>query len=144
MVHGDDFAAVGEEEKLAETRKVLEEKYNIKVEVLGGDKDDAKEVKILNKVVRRTENGIEMEADPRHVELIVRELELEKAKASKSPGSKAVKSKSDSDKSSGQNVAILSRPPKDRERIVTKDEETDEKKKDEEEEELGASEAKTC
>ena len=31
MVHGDDFAAVGEEDKLAEKRKVLEEKYNIKV-----------------------------------------------------------------------------------------------------------------
>ena len=48
MVHGDDFAAVGLEENLAEARKTLEDKYKLKVETLGG-----KEVKVLNKVLRR-------------------------------------------------------------------------------------------
>ena len=86
---------------------------------------------ILNKVIRRTEEGIEMEADPRHVELIMRELELEKARSSKSPGSKAVKSKSESDKDQERRVG----------RIIVNDEEEDGKKEDEEEEELGGSEA---
>ena len=35
MVHGDDFVAVGPERQLDETRKTLEEKYRLKVEMLG-------------------------------------------------------------------------------------------------------------
>ena len=36
MVHGDDFAAVGTEEHVADTERTLREKYKIKVEKLGG------------------------------------------------------------------------------------------------------------
>ena len=42
MVHGDDFIAVGLEQHLAETRQILEDKYKLKVEVLGGGKSDSK------------------------------------------------------------------------------------------------------
>ena len=42
----------------------------------------------MNKVVRINEQGIELEADPRHAELVVKELGLESAKASTTPGSK--------------------------------------------------------
>ena len=42
----------------------------------------------MNKVVRVTEKGIELEADPRHAELLVKELGLENAKTSAVPGSK--------------------------------------------------------
>ena len=91
MVHGDDFVAVGDPKHLAETEAILAKKYKIKVEKLGPDDDDMKEVKILNKIVRITTEGIELEADPRHAELIVRELGLEGCKATKVPGSKAVK-----------------------------------------------------
>ena len=57
---------------------------------MGGSVSDLKEVKVLNRVLRRTEDGTEMEADPRHVELIARELELKRAKISNTPGSKVV------------------------------------------------------
>ena len=44
--------------------------------------------RILNKVVRMTDAGVELEADPRHAELVVKELGLEGAKASQVPCSK--------------------------------------------------------
>ena len=88
MVHGDDFVAVGDPEELKKTQKVLNDKYQIKVETLGGACEDSKEIRILNKVIRYTEDGIELEADPRHAELVVRQLGLEEAKASPTPGVK--------------------------------------------------------
>ena len=89
MVHGDDFVAVGDPAHLAETEKALRDKYKIKTELLGSAKEDMKEVRILNKVVRLTDGGIELEADPRHAELIVRELGLDQCRPSKVPGVKA-------------------------------------------------------
>jgi hypothetical protein len=91
MVHGDDFVAVGEGDSLQETKKVLEDKYKIKVETLGRDKKDSKEIRVLNKVIRLTEQGLELEADPRHVELVVRALGLEDGKPSPTPGATVVK-----------------------------------------------------
>ena len=88
MVHGDDFVAVGDPTHLASTEAALREKYKIKTETLGFAEGDVKEVKILNKIVRLTEVGIELEADPRHAELVVRELGLEGCKPSKVPGVK--------------------------------------------------------
>ena len=91
MAHGDDFIAVGSEKNLKTTRAVLEDKYKIKVEVLGNKKEQTEELRILNKVVRLTETGVELEADPRHVELTVRDLNLKDAKCSTVPGAKESK-----------------------------------------------------
>ncbi len=98
MVHGDDFVAVGEAQYLKATKKALEDKYKIKVETLGSDKGDAKEIRVLNKVIRLTEQGLELEADPRHAELVVRALGLEAAKPSPTPGTKATKKSTVRDK----------------------------------------------
>ena len=88
MVHGDEFVAVGCEKHLAETRQIFEEKYMLKVELLCGGETDAKSLTILNKVVTYTDSGILLEADPRHSEIVVRELGLQTAKPSKVPGAK--------------------------------------------------------
>ena len=48
MVHGDDFIAFGSEKNLKTTRAILEDKYKIKVEVLGDKKEQTKELRILN------------------------------------------------------------------------------------------------
>ena len=88
MVHGDDFVAVGPRQHLAETRKTLEDKYKLKVELLGKGDGETNELRILNKVVRATDKGIELEADPRHAELVIKELNLESAKPSAVPGAK--------------------------------------------------------
>ena len=88
MVHGDDFIAVGTDQHLKETIKTLEDKYKLKTEKLGHGKDEMAEIRILNKVVRMTNEGIELEADPRHAELVIKELGLQGAKPSPVPGSK--------------------------------------------------------
>ena len=76
MVHGDDFVGVGRPEELTKMRAALEDKYRLKVEMLSGGKGDVQEVKILNKIVRWTETGVELEADPRHADIVVKELGL--------------------------------------------------------------------
>ena len=95
MVHGDDFVAVGHEGDLASTRGTLESKYKIKVETLGEGGQCKKEVRILNRIVRWGEDGVEMEADPRHAEIVVRDLGLSDAKCSRVPGTKEVRKKND-------------------------------------------------
>ena len=91
MVHGDDFIAVGEAKDIADTEKVLKDKYRIKVEHLGNEEDCVPEIKVLNKIIRCTEQGLELEADPRHVEIVINDLGLKDAKANSVPGAKPVK-----------------------------------------------------
>ena len=95
MVHGDDFVAVGSAESLVDTRATLETKYRLKVQSLGEGTECQQEIRILNKILRFTEDGIEMEADPRPAEIVVRKLGLEGAKASQVPGAKEPKRRGD-------------------------------------------------
>ena len=44
------------------------------------------EIKLLNKMVRYTASGIELEADPRHAEIFIRDLGLTEGNPSKVPG----------------------------------------------------------
>ena len=88
MVHGDGFTAVGPEENLKTARAILGNKYKIKVEVLGNKKGQTKELRNLNKVVRLTAAAVELEADSRHAELTIRDLELQVAKISTVAGPK--------------------------------------------------------
>ena len=108
MVHGDDFVAVGSDEGLADARASIEGKYKLKVETLGSGKGCTQEVRILNKIVRYTPTGIELEADPRHAELVVRELGLENAKSSRTPGTKDVRKKEDKDEECQDRLAVIS------------------------------------
>ena len=102
MVHGDDFVAVGEPEHVETATKSLKERYKIKVETLGTGDGEVREVKVLNKIIRLTKAGLEMEADPRHVEMIVRDMELQDAKTAKTPGAKDVRTRESSDEAEGQ------------------------------------------
>ena len=76
-VHGDDFTACGPESALKTPEKALTEKYEIKVEILGPEKGHKQEVRVLNRVLRWTPEGIEYEPDQRHAELVIKELGLE-------------------------------------------------------------------
>ena len=83
MVHGDDFLTLGDDEALSEVEHVMSSHYTIKVRaVLGAGRDDAKEVRILNRYVRWNSDGdrswIEYEPDPRHAELIANLSNLER------------------------------------------------------------------
>ena len=123
MVHGDDFIGVGPEEHLKELRKTLEEKYKLKVEMLGRKGEEKKEIKILNKIVRETEDGIELEADPRHVEIAIRELGIAECKPAATPGIKEV-AKSDADGAKIKQSEIRRNVQKDIDEAKMKNEET--------------------
>ncbi len=65
-VHGDDFTTVGAKCDLDWLETSMENKYELrKGGRLGPGKDDAKEILVLNRVIRYTSAGLEYEADPR-------------------------------------------------------------------------------
>ena len=59
----------------------MEEKYKLKVQILGPDKDGVQEIRVLNNIIRWAPEGIELEAAPRHAEIVIKELGLQGAKA---------------------------------------------------------------
>jgi len=79
-IHGGDFVTIGKDEDLAWLKCGLEKHYEIKTELLGPSKNDKKQVKVLNRIISWTDTGVEYETDPRHVELILKELQLKDAK----------------------------------------------------------------
>ena len=64
----------------------LEKRFELKTTVIGTEEGDLKEGKILNRVLRVTEAGWELEADPRHAELLIEQLQLDGSKPVSTPG----------------------------------------------------------
>jgi len=89
-VHGDDFTSTGPEQSLRWLDAQLRSAYEIKTKYLGPDErlGHLQEVRVLNRVIRWSEDGITYEADQRHSELIVADLGLEAAKGVTTPGSR--------------------------------------------------------
>ena len=70
VVRGDDFTTLGDSEALSEVERAMSDHYTIKVRAtLGAGRDDAKEVRILNRYVRWNSDGgknwMECKPDPR-------------------------------------------------------------------------------
>ena len=83
VVHGDDFVFVGCDADLAWIEQEMAKSFLTKVVgKLGGDAGDLKEIRVLNRVLRWTPEGITYEADPRHAEILARDW---------APGGPAVK-----------------------------------------------------
>ena len=74
MVHGDDSTSLGLDEGLDKLEEGLKTKFEIKVRGRMGEHHELKEMRILNRVVTLTESGLTYEADPRHAELLVRNM----------------------------------------------------------------------
>ena len=71
-VHGDDFTMCGLEEDLWWVKEEMESWFEIMVRaVLGGRRDQDKEVTILGRTVSWTDRGLEHEADPKHRKIIM-------------------------------------------------------------------------
>ena len=88
-VHGDDFTICGPKKQFDCMKSEMQKKYELTESgSLGPSKDDDKEVKILNRIARWTDGGVEYEADPRQVERLVSDLGLEDAKRVGTPGVK--------------------------------------------------------
>ena len=76
-VHGDDFTICGPKKQLDRMKSEMQKKYEFTESGrLGPSKDDDNEVKILNRIARWTDGGVEYEADPRQAERLVSDLGL--------------------------------------------------------------------
>ena len=73
VAHADDFLVSGELHDLLWFRNKLLEKYELKVQVAGWDREDEKELSFLGRVIRLTHTGIELEGDDKHVGLLEEE-----------------------------------------------------------------------
>ena len=82
LIHGDDYVSSGEQHQVKWWKDELEMVFDIKIELVGYDDPEVKsEGKILNRLIAVDSRGWSLEADPRHVELLVEELKVEKGLA---------------------------------------------------------------
>ena len=91
LVHGDDFVVLADDDGHEFVKKALAERYAFKeVGGIGPDDGDGTEFVVLNRLVRfdRKTGSVEYEADPRHVEIMIKQLGLENCKSCKTPNEK--------------------------------------------------------
>ncbi|CAK9113821.1 unnamed protein product [Durusdinium trenchii] len=87
LVHGDDFLVVGEDAQLRWLDDILNKKYTAKWENLVGDgPGDKKSMTFLNRLIKYIPDGtdqggrrLEIEADARHAEILLREFGFNKS-----------------------------------------------------------------
>ena len=86
MVHADDFVTSGQRRECDWFKKQLETRFSIKTKIVGLREDEVKEERILNRVIRVTTQGWEMEANKRHVDILIEQLNFKEAKGVSSLG----------------------------------------------------------
>jgi hypothetical protein len=102
LVHGDDYCSAGSPASLEWMEDLLAKKYEIKTQRIGKGKArngvaKKQEGQVLNRVVRRTDDGWEREADLRHAVLIIEQLGLTDGNAVSTPGTAALTPTADDD-----------------------------------------------
>ena len=79
-VHGDDHVSAGFDKDLQWLKKKLEDRFGIETQVLGHKQNDRAEGQVLNRVMRASRDGWEIEADLRHAGLMVQQMGVEDGK----------------------------------------------------------------
>lgn len=88
-VHGDDITSLGRKDDLLWLKKQLLTRYEIKDGgMLGPDEGDVQDAMILNRLVHYGPRETTIEADPRHVQILVKELNLTESKSAPTAGVK--------------------------------------------------------
>ena len=86
-IHGDDITSLGFEEQLEWLHARLLERYELKFGgMLGPDETDVQNVMLLNRLIHYGRDATTIEADGRHVQILVNELKLEGANVVQTPG----------------------------------------------------------
>ena len=89
VVHGDDFTTLGLKDDLNWMETELARHFELKIKGrLGENCEGPNQIRILNRIVTLTEEGLIYEADPRHVDLLSQSLGLGAANAVLTPGVK--------------------------------------------------------
>ena len=88
LVHGDDFLVLGDEDGQKYLKDTLSEHYDYRCDGCIGPEDN-QHMTLLNRIVTYHKDGsVSFEADPRHAEMIIRQLGLEGSKGISTPGEK--------------------------------------------------------
>ncbi len=87
-VHGDDFTSTGKPAHLRWLGARLAEEFDVKTEFLGPGRGCSQQIRVLNRVICWTADGITYEADQRHAEIVIEELGLTGAKTVATPGTR--------------------------------------------------------
>lgn len=87
-VHGDDFVSEGTLSVLRWVEQKLKERVELNTECCGFGESLQKEVWLLNRNISWNDWGIRLEADPRRVEIVLKDLNLddERATSAVTPG----------------------------------------------------------
>ena len=89
VVHGDDFSALGTSASLTKFEAGIQHKFEVKLKGrLGTGPDDLKEMRVLNRIIRVTQSGLLYEPNPRHIEMLTRDLNLGDCNFRVTPGEK--------------------------------------------------------
>ena len=89
VVHGDDFTVLGCDVDLDFFQAGIKAEFDVKVRGrLGSGEQDDTCIRTLNRIVRWTDAGLRVEADPRRVEVLVKDMGLSEAGSVKTPGVK--------------------------------------------------------
>ena len=91
LVHGDDFLCLADDEGQKKIEDILRSRYDYKiVGSIGPEAHDGTTLTVINRILTfdREKGVLLYEADPRHAELIIRELQLEKSRTVVTPGQK--------------------------------------------------------
>ena len=82
IVHGDDFTVVGPNKSLRWLKVKMEEIYELNAEFIGPKVEGTQtEVRVLNRIIRWTDEGLEYEPDQRHSEFIIEQMGMANCKA---------------------------------------------------------------
>ena len=89
VVPGDDFTALGTQAGLDLYEQHMKASFEVKIKGRISDgPGDCQYMRVLNRIIRYTKSGLLYEPDPRHVELLIRDLGLQDATFRVTPGNK--------------------------------------------------------
>ena len=86
FVHGDHYCSSGDESALCWLEGVLAKNYALKTQKVGHGPGMSREGQVLHRIVRATSSGFELDADPRHEELISQQLKWTRPGGFVTPG----------------------------------------------------------
>ena len=88
LVHGDDFLGVGTERQLRALVEKIMEQYEARYEIIGPAEHLQKRTKIIGRFVTFTDEGIDIEVDPKYVQDAIKAYHLEDSNPVLSPAAK--------------------------------------------------------
>ena len=85
LVHGDDFVSVAEGPDQDYLHKILSDAYEVKMTRAGLNASEARQIRVLGRIISVSEQGWQVEADPQHLEVAIAQLNLTEAKGVSTP-----------------------------------------------------------